>query len=198
MALEAILANPFDYAELVLRKIARAADGIRHRQRRISPAIFWSDQESINSERRNQRKNQLDLVYGMDTDAYLRLVEERRQRTTWIAPLMGAIGFDLNWTEYRKGAPGEDPDITLTLLGWLLVLALVACLSPRHFICRALLWLPLTLYLLMVFGVGDGLARYLQPVEWVGMVLVAIGLDTLATLITDGMARLRREQSPQY
>jgi hypothetical protein len=190
LAFEAVLAHPLEYARLVLRKMALAADGMS--PGKVAPGAFWAAQESVNADRINRPKNQLELVYGMKTEAYLRLVEERRQRTTWLAAAMEKLSSVLNWTEYRRGGPGEDPKVNLTMLGWLLALGLIACLSPRYFICRALLWLPVAFYLLAVFGVGDALRRYLHPIEWVGIVLIAIGLDTMTILITNGITRLQR------
>jgi hypothetical protein len=182
LAFEAILSHPFAYAQLVFRKIAFAAAGMD--LPRIAPARFWADQESRNFGR---PKTQLELVYGMDTDAQLRLVEERRQRSTWLAPAMKKLSTFLNWTTYRRGAPGENPEINLTVLGWLLALGLIACLSPRHFFCRALLWLPVAFYLFAIFGVGEAVRRYLHPVDWVGIVLIAIGLDSVMGLFTAGV-----------
>ena len=137
------------------------------------------------------------MIYGMPTDEYLRLVEDRRKRTTWLAPAMRKLASTLGWTDYRSGAPGEGPEIKLKWLGWLLTLGLVTCLAPRHFICRALLWLPVALYLFAVFSVGDAVRRYLQPVEWVGLVIIAIGLDSVANFFVDGISRLRRWRRAQ-
>jgi hypothetical protein len=187
LAVEAILAHPLDYAQLVVRKIARAAYGTS--PDRISPAKFWTAQELANAERIKRRKSEIELLYGMEVDAYLRLVEERRQRTTWMAPWMEKLGKTLRWTTYRERGSGKSPEIGLTALGWLLALGLVACFSPRQFVCRMLLWLPVALYLITVFTVGDSLTRYLHPVEWVGIVLIVMGLDTVLTLITSGLAR---------
>ena len=97
----------------------------------------------------------------------------------------------LNWTKYRPGATGEDPNINLALLGWLLALGLVACLAPRYFVCRALLWFPVAIYLFAIFGIGDAVRRYMHPVEWVGLVIIAIGLDSVAALLADRIARMR-------
>ena len=189
LALEAVFAHPLEYAHLVFRKIALASEDMPHG--RIAPAEFWRSQESANADRLKRSKNQLEMIYGMSTDEYLRLVEDRRKRTTWLAPAMRKLASNLGWTDYRGGVSGGDPEITLTWLGWLLTLGLVTCLAPRHFVCRALLWLPAALYLFAVFAVGDAVKRYLQPVEWVGLVIIAIGLDTTATLAVEGIARLR-------
>jgi hypothetical protein len=198
LAFEAILSHPLEYAQLVVRKIARVGGGSPDFDKlwpRFSPAEFWREQEIRNAERIKRPKNQIKLLYGMETDAYLRLVEERRQRTTWMAPWMEKLGRALRWTKYRERGPSQSPEIGLTALGWLLALGLVACLSPRHFVCRALLWVPVALYLVAVFSVGDSKTRYLHPVEWVAIVLIVIGLDTLAGLITRGIVRLRRDSS---
>jgi hypothetical protein len=194
LAIEAVLAHPLEYAQIVLRKIALASQSMQFS--RIAPAAFWQGQQEANAERIKRPKNELQLVYDMPIDDYLRVVEERRQRTTWLAPAMRQVAGVLNWARYRPGAVGQDPQIELTWLGWLLALGLVACLAPRHFICRALLWFPVMLYLLVIFGIGDAVRRYMHPVEWVGLVIIAIGLDSVLGLSTDAVAWLRGRVSP--
>ena len=193
LALEAVLAHPIDYGQLVLRKIALASQNMN--AGKFSPEKFWRDQVAANAERIPRKKNQLGLVYGMPIEDYFRVVDERRQRTTWLAPVMTQVSSALNWANYRHGQPGQDPEIKLTWLGWLLALGLVACLAPRHFVCRALLWFPVALYLFFIFGVGDAVRRYFHPVEWVGLVIIAIGLDTVLGLSANAMAWLRQRVS---
>ena len=48
-------------------------------------------------------------------------------------------------------------------------------ISQRRQQCIASL-LPLLLYLLGTFAVGDAVSRYLQPVEWIGFVLLELPL----------------------
>ncbi len=188
LAIEGVISHPLEYAQLVLRKIAAAASSMS--PGKISPEAFWAAQERNNAGRM-QRAGELELVYGMSIEDYHRLVAERRTATTWLTSTVGTLSEMLNWTKYRPGAPGQDPNIGLTVLGWLLALGLVACLAPRHFVCRALLWFPVAIYLLAIFGVGDAVRRYLHPVEWVGFVIIAIGLDSVATLVADAVARMR-------
>ena len=193
LALEAVLTHPIDYGQLVLRKIALASQNMN--AGKFSPERFWRGQVAANAERIPRKTNQLGLVYGMPIEDYLRVVDERRQRTTWLAPVMTQVSSALNWANYRHGQPGQDPEIKLTWLGWLLALGLVACLAPRHFVCRALLWFPVALYLFFIFGVGDAVRRYFHPVEWVGLVIIGIGLDTVLGLSADAMAWLRQRAS---
>ena len=190
LALEAVLAHPIGYAHLVLRKIALASQNMN--PGKFSPEKFWRGQVAANAERIPRKKNQLWLVYGMPIEDYLHVVEERRQRTTWLTPIMNQVSSALNWANYRHGQPGQDPEIKLTWLGWLLALGLVACLAPRHFVCRALLWFPVALYLFFIFGIGDAVRRYLHPVEWVGLVIIAVGFDTALTLMATCIAWLSR------
>ena len=163
--------------------------------RNFSPEKFWKSQTLESANRLGRPKNQINLIYGLDTDSYQRMVEERRQRTTWMAPWMERLARVTPWTRYRERGVAESPDIKLTALGWCLALGVFACFLPGHFVCRTLLWMPVALYLLGTFGVGDSLGRYLYPVEWVGIVLIVIGLDAVAMLIVSGRAQLNRNHS---
>jgi hypothetical protein len=78
-----------------------------------------------------------------------------------------------------------------SLFGWLVLLGFAGCLWPRYFICRSILWLPAVCYLYATYGVGDTLGRYFHPVDWVGIVMMALGLDLLATLIMNAVSSLR-------
>jgi hypothetical protein len=186
LAVEAILSHPFEYAQLVVRKIARV--GSASNRGAFAPKQFWSLQQA----RLPKSMADTKLLYGVDGDALARMVEERSTRTTWIAPWMNSLSHALTWTTYSRRGTGESPEIRFTILGWLLALGLVACLSPRYFVCRAFLWLPLACYLFATFGVGDALGRYLHPVDWVGLVIIAIGLDSVATLLAEAVTRMRR------
>ena len=188
LAVEGILSHPLDYAELVARKIARV--GSLPHQGFFSPQEFWQRQRLRLDP---SREKEIELLYGTGADGYLQMVEEHSERTTWIEPLMTELSSVLRWTDYRKRGVGQAPDIELTFLGWLLVLGLVTCLSRSYFFCRALIWLPAVFYLVTTLGVGDAVRRYLQPVDWVGFVIIAIGLDTVTTLVAQRIAGLRRE-----
>jgi hypothetical protein len=189
LAFEAIFNHPLEYGQLVLRKIARAGSNMT--AGKIPPPFFWHEQEKANDQRIGKPNSQLELVYGMDLESYRRLVEERRDRPMPIAPWLHQLGAWFSWADAHAGEHGAPPAINLGILGWLLVLGLIACLSPRYFVCRMLLWLPAALYLFAVFAVGDSVRRYLHPVDWVGIVIIAIGLDTIATLVAGGIGRLR-------
>jgi hypothetical protein len=189
-AQEAVIAYPVGYAILIARKIGNAGDADLVAMR-TDPAVFWSRQAKADLKHLQKPPAELALLHEMDKPSYLRLVEERRTRTTWLAPVMVTLSEKLHWAYYEPRGPGQPPRITPTMLGWLMLLGVVVCVLPRHFMCRAVLWLPAAVYVIATFGVGDALPRYLHPVDWVGIVLIAIGLDMVAGLVKDGMARLR-------
>ncbi len=188
LAIEGIRSHPLEYGQLVLRKIA--CTGGRVFAGRFNPEDFWRDQSShfkASSQDETVSQDEIKLLYGLDRNAYPDFAAERAERTTWLAPELATLSRSLIWTKYRRGQIGEPPTIRLTVLGWLLVIGFAACLMPRDFFCRALLWVPLVLYLLIILGVGDVNQRYLHPVEWAAIVIVVIGLDTIVTFVSRKM-----------
>jgi hypothetical protein len=67
--------------------------------------------------------------------------------------------------------------------GVLAAFGFLTCLRPRRWRETAPLWLSLVIFLGIIFGIGDALTRYLQPVDWIGVVLVGLGLDWLLGLV---------------
>jgi hypothetical protein len=189
LAIEGILSHPLQYVLLVTRKIGLAATSSHGG--RFSPEMFWPRQIEMNTLRNEKPDNGLLLLYGMEGDALRQFGEERRQRTNWMAPWMQSLGRSLAWTSYTPNGFGQAPSIYPTLFGWLVLLGFAGCLWPRYFICRSVLWLPAVCYLYATYGVGDTLGRYFHPVDWVGIVMMALGLDLLATLIMNAVSSLR-------
>ncbi|MCE9609053.1 MAG: hypothetical protein K8R23_02380 [Chthoniobacter sp.] len=187
---EAVLAHPVEYARLVLQKALIAASGRDH-DKRLLPAGFWSDQQDSSDDRWQERPQQMAVVYEMDEPAYRALVAERAQRTLWFEPLVTWLRR-IQWVNAEAGPAGEQPRIALAPLGWLFVIGVAGALVPGRFTRTSILWLPLGLYLFIVFAVGDRVSRYLEPVEAVMFILIVISLDVaLDALIAMGK-KLRR------
>ena len=88
----------------------------------------------------------------------------------------------LNFTKtlvWTRTVEGDNSYRTLhpAWFGMLALLGLVSCLRPSHWRATSPLWLSLIIYMGIIFAVGDTVARYLLPVDWIGMVFVALGLD---------------------
>ena len=64
------------------------------------------------------------------------------------------------------------------------MLGIAGALVPGRCVRTSILWLPLGLYLVIVFAVGDRVSRYLEPVEAVMFILIVIGLDVVLDALT--------------
>ena len=91
----------------------------------------------------------------------------------------------LNWlgrSFHPGGQPGGDPIPLLVPqpMGLFALMGMVAgsTLSPMRLKCLVLL-LPFSLYLFGTYAVGDAVARYLQPVDWLGFVFVGVLIDVV-------------------
>ena len=131
------------------------------------------------------------MIYEMDEPAYRALVAERAKRTAWFEPLVRWFE-PVQWVDAEPGRPGAAPRFRLTPLSWLLALGLAGALVPGRFVRTSILWLPLLLYVGIVFAVGDRVSRYFQPVEWAMFTLIAVGLD----VVLDALAGLWKSVRP--
>jgi len=131
------------------------------------------------------------LIYEMDEPAYNAFVEQRSQRTLWFAKYM-VYSDRIKWLDTKVGEHGEAPAIHIQILGWLALLGFAACLLPWRIARSSLLLLPLLIYLFIIYAIGDTVTRYIHPVEWIGFILIPIGLDS----VIDGFAFLYRRLRP--
>jgi hypothetical protein len=67
--------------------------------------------------------------------------------------------------------------------GLLALFGFLTCLRPSRWRETSPLYLSLGFFLVIIFSIGDSVARYLQPVEWIGIVFVVLGLDWLLGLV---------------
>jgi hypothetical protein len=81
-------------------------------------------------------------------------------------------------------------------MAWLAILGLAMALLPGRCRRTSLLWLPLLLYLGIIYAVGDSVSRYLQPIEWTVFVLMAFGLDTIMDGLQAIWGHIRHTPSP--
>lgn len=179
LAIDGILHSPLTYTRLVLLKIGRTLSDDNAGERLV-PKPFWENQESNNTKRWADRPKEMVLLYEMDEAGYRALVAERQERHAWYEPYLLKFTRTFTWTRTVKAA-------TKTLhpawFGLLALFGLLTCLRPTRWRLTSPLWLSLALYLGIIFSIGDGVSRYLLPVEWMGMVFVALGLDWLLGLV---------------
>ena len=193
LGLPAILSHPFQYTKLVGMKVLAAASA-RHHDQRLVPKTFWSDQEDSSEGRWDKRPEEMKLLYEMDEAGYRALVEERSKRTVWYEAYMPIVK-QVNWVKAEEGEDGAKPTIEVKWLGWLALLGLLGSMVPGRFARTSILWLPLLVYLPIVYAVGDRVSRYLHTVDWLVFVMIGIGLDVVLDLITAPWRRVSGAKS---
>jgi hypothetical protein len=179
--MEGILHAPLTYSYLVLVKMSMVLSDDNAGDRLV-PKDFWHEQESNNEGRWESRPKEMELLYELDRDGYRALVAERQQRHAWYEPYLLKFTRTFVWT---RAIEGENSRRSLepAWFGLLALLGLVSCLRPSRWRLTSPLWLSLIVYMGIIFAVGDTVARYLLPVDWIGIVFVALGLDWLLGLV---------------
>jgi hypothetical protein len=179
LAMDAIVHAPLTYAGMVLRKIGMVlSDG--EAGWRMSPRIFWIEQLEDNKERWERHADEMKMLYEMDHDAYLALAAERQQRHPWYEPYVYHFTQTFVWMHTVRA---QTRTLHAAWFGLLALFGFLTCLRPSRWRETAPLWLSLGLYLAIIFGIGDAVTRYLQPIEWIGLIFVALGLDWVLQLV---------------
>ena len=62
---------------------------------------------------------------------------------------------------------------------------------PGRFARTSLLWLPLLIYVSVVFALGARVSRCSQPIEWAMFVLIVIGLDVVLDALAAAWKKVR-------
>lgn len=181
LAWDGILHSPVQYSYLVLRKMCMVLSDDNAGDRLI-PKDFWHEQEANNAGRWIERPKELELLYEVNQDGYRALVAERQERKAWYEPYLLNFTKTFVWT---RTIEGDNSYRTLhpAWFGMLALLGLASCLRPSRWRVTAPLWLSLIIYMGIIFAVGDTVARYLLPVDWIGMVFVVLGLDWILGLL---------------
>jgi hypothetical protein len=170
---DAILHAPFTYTGLVLKKIGRVLSDTEAGYA-MAPRVFWAGQLADNEDRWVRHPDEMQLLYKLDHDGYLALAAEREKHVFQFERYVYDFCGIFAWMK-TTGRPER-----MLHPAWFGVLALfgfLTCLRPSRWRETAPLWLSLGLFLGIIFGIGDSVVRYLQPVEWIGIILVALGLD---------------------
>ncbi len=190
LALEGIRLHPAAFAELTLAKIGIALRNCDAVDERFVPAAFWRHEQADLADMwpKDRDRTRVELFYGMDQARLGALVESRAKRRGGIAGAMEAFAPWICWMKAVPDLTGGGLSLRPGSLGILAFLSFLICLLPGRFTKTSMLWLPVALYLVTVFAVGDRKGDYIQPVEWVGFVVIAIGMDA----VLERLAGMRR------
>jgi len=187
-----ILEHPVTFTQFMFTKIGISFATGAHTHR-FAPKAFWEKQGEINRENWQRSRSDPKVFYRMDQAGTEQLANERKARKNWLEPFTEFIQ-----RKFVFVYDNEDPLTHKHWLspGWMGLLAffgLLVCLMPRRFTATSILWLPAILCLVTVFAIGDRHAQYVQPVEWVLMVWMAIGLDVILMALYALLCRAHRK-----
>ncbi|MEI9893966.1 MAG: hypothetical protein WDN28_08765 [Chthoniobacter sp.] len=184
LAVDAIIHAPFTYSRMVLQKIGRVISDDEGGWQ-MAPRAFWKGQLEDNEDRWARHPEEMKLLYEMDQDAYLALAQQRRVQVEWYEPYVYHFARAFTWMHTERA---ETRTLHPAWFGVLALFGFLTCLRPSRWRETSVLWLPLGFYLGIIFGIGDSVVRYLQPIEWIGIIFVALGLDWLLQLVWRSLA----------
>lgn len=176
LANDAIIHAPFTYARMVLQKIGMVLSDDQAGWM-MSPRTFWAGQLKDNEDRWVRHPDEMQLLYKLNLDGYLALAAQRRHQNAWYLPYVYGFSHTFAWMRTTRVLPGGKRSLHPAWLGMLALFGFLTCLRPGRWRETAPLWLPLGLYLVIIFSIGDSVSRYLQPVDWIGLIFVGLGLD---------------------
>jgi hypothetical protein len=144
------------------------------------PRYFWKSQLDDNKERWERHPDIMKLLYEMDEPAYQALAAERAQHKEWYEDDVYHFTRTFVWMRSERAAKRT---LHPAWFGVFALFGFLTCLRPSRWRETAPLWLSLVLFLVIIFGIGDAVTRYLQPIEWLGLIFIALGLDWLLGLV---------------
>jgi hypothetical protein len=178
---EALLQHPFRFLQLTSAKclIAMRAENARST---FKPATYWSKQEELDPKRWKKNAREMQMAFGVkDRAEYDALVAQRRTHQFGAVPFLSWVSWNFSFVKADFDEQARTLTFHMCWLGALALWGLFVSLFPRRFKATLILWLPAFMYIFTVFAIGDRLPRFAHPVEWVGWVLAAIGVDAVLT-----------------
>ena len=178
LAKDAIIHSPLTYTRMVLQKIGVVLTDDQTGYR-MAPRVFWKGQVGDNVDRWIKHPEAMRLLYGMDQPEYQALADRRINENAWYIPFVARFSRIFNWMNYFRDTATGKRSLQPAWFGILALFGFITCLFPSRWRETSPLWIPLMLFLGIIFGIGDSLSRYLQPIDWIGVTFVALGLDWL-------------------
>ena len=181
---DGVLRNPLQFSAMTGKTMAIALSGSTLNSR-LDPENFWKAQAKRSSKTWHEDPQYFQRLFGLNKSEFEFRSAQGAERQFVFLPAMRWVDRHLGWLGRgrgsSKGGPsGDFPVVQPKPLGLMASLGAVAGLvfSLKRLQCLALL-LPLFLYMAGTYAVGDAVRRYLQPVDWVGFVLVGVLFDLI-------------------
>jgi hypothetical protein len=194
---ETVLRHPFKVTYLMGKKLAIALTRPGNKED-FEPAVYWEGQEEINRGRWADTPYEMELLYRVTEAEWPAFVAERRSRVNRLpTALMGMVDeVRVLRLEHKPKTEEAAMPIRLTVFGWLALAGVAGLCTPRRWKSGLFLLLPMVIYLMLVYGIGDIIPRYLVAVDWMILLLMVLGADTLARMFAAGVARVTQRHAP--
>ncbi len=179
LARSGLRAHPLDWLRFTFTKMARSfANPEANLLALFQPAAFWEEQRVRNEERWNERPKAIALMYEVDRAAFDAFVQQRIARE-WSGFPRKPIERVARWFRWFRD-DAELRHIRMSCIGALGLLGIAASLRRREALP---LFAGLALSLGTSYGIGDAIARYVYPVEWMFHLFALLGVAAIADVV---------------
>ena len=186
---DAVLRNPIHFGWFTLKTFGIALSSSINKPR-LDPQKFWPEQLSNTQERMERKFYYFRRLFGIkDRNSFKVLYENSRQRKFAAYPLMVKMNHYFGWMGRDQvtssgGAKDLFPSLYLKPMGFSAVFGMIGGIAFSEKRLKILiLFIPLFLYSAGSFAVGDAVSRYLQPVDWLGVIFAGVALDLVIGLV---------------
>ncbi|MEO7932935.1 MAG: hypothetical protein ABIT76_07245 [Chthoniobacterales bacterium] len=180
-AFEGLRSDPLTFLRFTLQKIALSLSENGCIER-LEPKKFWHDQNAENATRwKKTPPKELALLYRLDASEYQRMAELGAARK--FTPITAIYRIADCWGWFQESLSPQGNTLALRTSGWLALAGLLCTWLPGRFQRFSILWLPAAFYAITVFAMGDRLPRYAYLLNWLGVILAAIALDTVLAVL---------------
>lgn len=186
---DAVLRNPVRFANFTLKTffIALSSTTINYR---LDPQNFWPEQLSNTQDRFEREPRYFNRPFGIKNKISFDEMYEKGMKNRFLAyPLMIKMNQYFGWmSQIRRSEStgGKDlfPYFYPKPMSYSAFAGIVGgMIFSAKRLKLVILFIPLFLYLSSSFAVGDAVSRYLQPVEWLGVIFAGVALDLVIGFI---------------
>jgi hypothetical protein len=178
---EALLRHPFRFFQLTSAKclLALRADYARST---FDPATFWKKQAELDPKRWKKNAREMQMAFGVtDRAEYDALMVKRQTNQFGAVPFLQWVSWNFSFVKADFNEQARTLTFQTCWLGALAIWGFFVSLFPSRFKSMVIVWFPAMMYFFTVFAIGDRLPRFTHPMEWVGWVLAAVGVDAVLT-----------------
>ena len=186
---DAVFHNPIRFGWFTLKTFGIALSSSINKPR-LDPQVFWPEQLSNTQERMERKFYYFKRLFGVkDMHSFRVLYENGRKHKYAAYPLMVKMNQYFGWMGRDQvtssgGAKDLFPSLYLKPMGFSAVFGVIGGITFSNKRLKILiLFIPFFLYLAGTYAVGDAVSRYLQPVEWLGVIFAGVALDLVIGMV---------------